>query len=289
MSIQQPNIMLLPGPGDGNGNGDGNPLHCRPGSALESISLVVTPAGDDTGRTFVPAGTQVALFGSAQIRRWFPDCTSIVSDGPIQWELFYQAVGSGQSTDITSVLQGGQTAKMTSFNACFPGIYNATLLCPVVSAAKGYTIYAGAAFNLSGTAELWVHNDFVGDTTFNNIAVHVVMIAMPDSGQVLARLDPIKVSQFVITQMSGGDGFLDSETGRLDLHLVLNISGPANGTCDVVISTEKTITPQQDPSMMTSGQRRDANGMLTLVGDAPVVGPTGTTHAWLKVNGQLNP
>jgi len=179
---------------------------------------------------------------------------------------------------------------MNSFNTGFPGIYNATIVCPVVAAATGKTIYAGSAFNLGGTAKLWVHNDLVGDRTFDgNISVHAVMIVIPGSGQVLARVDPITVSQFVITQMSGGDGFFDSATGRLDLHLILNISGPASGTSDVTISTEKTITPLQNTSLQVSGQRRDAGGKLTLVGDAPVIGPTGATHAWLQVNGQLDP
>jgi hypothetical protein len=175
---------------------------------------------------------------------------------------------------------------MNGFDAGLAGVYNVSLVCPAVAAATGKTIYAGSAANLDGSATIWVHNDALGTKKFENVAIHAVLVILPQSGQLLLRLDPIKVQQVTITEESG-DGFFDSASGRLDLHLVLNVSGPFSGTIDIVISTEKTITPPQGNPVR--GQRRDTSGHITLVGDAPIVGPPFTTHGWLEIDGNLSP
>jgi hypothetical protein len=204
----------------------------------------------------------------------------------IEWELLYQAVTTDpnqQPLPITSVLQGGPTAPMNSFHAGLPGIYNVILFSPGVAGSTGKTIYAGSGSILDGTARLWVQNQFLGTRKFEK-PIHAVLLIIPN-GQLLARVDPIQVQQSMITEMSG-NGFFDSAAGRLDLHLVLNISGQISGAIDITISTDKTITPPQEASV--SGQRREANNHISLVGDAPIVGPTGTTHGWLQVEGQLS-
>jgi hypothetical protein len=276
------NMPIGGGPGNGNGGG------CKPGVILERLSLDVNPPSDSAGQSFVAVGTHITLFGSAQVRRWFPDCTSRVTGAPIQWELFYQPVGS-QPTDVTSILQGGQSSNMNAFDAGLPGVYNLSLVCPIVAAVAGRTIYVGSVFNLDGTAKVWVKNDNpMGDIIKFEEKMHAVLIILPQNGQVLLRMNPIQTQQRVTITQELGEGFFDSTTGRLDLHLVLNASGQISGTTDITISTEKTIIPPQDNSV--SGQRRDSSGQIALVGDAPIVGPPYTTHGWIEIDdGKLTP
>jgi hypothetical protein len=157
------------GPGDGDGGG------CKPGVVLEGLSLNVSPTSDSAGPIFIAVGTHVTLFGQARVRRWFPDCTSNVSEAPIEWELFYQPVG-GLQTNVTSILQGGHTSNMSAFDAGLPGVYNVSLLCRAVVAVTGKTIFVGPAFSLDGTAKVWLQNEFVGTRKFENVAIHAVLV-----------------------------------------------------------------------------------------------------------------
>jgi hypothetical protein len=62
---------------------------------------------------------------------------------------------------------------MKTFIAGLEGIYNATIVCPLVAKATGKTIYAGSAYILDGSARLWLKADFFGTRKFDR-PIHAV-------------------------------------------------------------------------------------------------------------------
>lgn len=280
----------------GNGNGgNGNGNGCQPGAAPGPSSIRISPNLGSPDVVAVATGTDVQLVGNAVVRVWRKDCSFV--DHPcrsIVWTLYYTPPG-GSDTDATSLLLGGPQSNPNSFNAGVPGLFKVVLGCPEL-ALHGFTaaisnIYVGSSLKLdSDTTTIWVQNSFAGMKKEQNVPFHAVLVEAPQPQTVLVHVNPIIVSTITVTQQSA-NGIFDSSIGLLSLHFVGNVSGQvggfqASGTIDITLSTEGTITPP-DGSGPISGARRGGDGSVMLVGDAAIVGPPGTTHAWLQVPGTL--
>jgi hypothetical protein len=269
-----PNVPKGPGPGDPGG--------CAPGSQIDSMTLSIQPGADSSGSAFVTTGTHVELSGSATVRRWLADCTSTVHKSPIGWALSYDPAG-GTPTNVTSILLGGPPGS-TSFDAGLPGIYTVTLLCPEVATSTTSNIFVGSSLKLAGSGTVWIQNPFVGTSSFHISSFGGVLVATPPGDQVSVHLDPFEAGGAKINPESAG-GTFDSVTGLLTLNFAASISGALSGSITVTLSTETSISPPIGSAV--SGVRRDAEGAVVIVGDAPVVGPPGTTHAWIQISGTL--
>ena len=284
--------------GDGNG-GDGNGgdgQGCQPGGAPGPSSIKIKPNLGSSDVVAVATGTDVQLTGNAVARVWRKDCSFV--DRPcrsIVWTLYYTPPGGG-ATNATSLLLGGPQSNPNSFNAGVRGLFQAVLGCPEL-ALHGFTvasanIYVGPSWELDSkdTTTIWIHNSLAGMRKEQNRAFRAVFVEAPQPQRVLVQVDPISVSTITVTQQSA-DGTFDSAIGLLSLHFVGKVSGQVNGfqvsgTINITLSTEGTITPLGEPSPI-SGKRRGGDGSVTLVGDAPIDGLPGTTHAWLQVPGTL--
>lgn len=280
---------LPPGNG-GNGNG------CQPGAAPGPSSIDVRPNMGTPDVVAVATGTDVQLVGNAVVRVWRKDCSFVDhACSSIVWTLYYQPPGSG-FINATSLLVGGPQSNPNSFTAGDPGLYRIVLGCPEL-ALHGTTVAArdinvGPTWRLDSlTTTVWVDNSFAGMTRKRNVEFHAVLVEAPNLQQWLVQVDPIVVSTITVTQQSAG-GTFDSASGQLILQDFMgNISGQlggnqVSGTIDITLSTDGTITPP-DGSGSISGTRRGSDGSVTLVGDAPIDGPPGTTHAWIEVSGTL--
>jgi hypothetical protein len=246
---------------------------------------------------FVATGTHVQLVGHAKVRQWDPDCSFDDYDcRSIVWTLFYQPVNGGV-TNVTSVLLRGPQSNPNSFDAGLSGRFRIILGCPEL-ALRGSTvatrnIFVGPCLKLDSVATVvWIQNSLAGLRKWQNVEVHAVLVEAPPTDQVLLHINPITVSKIVVTQQDDGqDGTFDSTSGTLKLHFIANINGqvsgtPVSGTADIRLSTDENITPPGEPGPI-SGTRRGGDGSVVLVGNAPVDGLPGTTHAWLQVSGTL--
>jgi hypothetical protein len=273
-----PGRQLPPMNGGDGGDGGGG---CMPGTSLLDLSLVMNP---DT--LFVAVGTQVQLSGSATVRHWLPDCNHQDRAAPVVFSLSYQPIGGRTSIDLTSILADHH------FTVGFAGIYDIFLTCPLVAAVTSARLFAGPGAVLEGTATAWVNNPFLGcrkfdtDPSGNPIRFHAVIVTPPQGTQSTVQFDPIRLPNAVITQTSPGTGSFDLSAGTIEAQLHGAVQARFNGTVDTTLSTGGRTTACDNSSVSGSAI---SNHQATLVGDAPVDGPPGTTHCWLAVNANVMP
>ena len=256
-----------------------------PGTTLLELSLRMEP---DT--LFVQPGTAVQLSGSATVRHWLGDCTRHDSRAPIEWSLFYQSIDSPVSIPVTSFLVDSPESPVNQFTVGDPGTYDIVLTCPLVAATTSQRLIVGGGAVLDGTATAWVNNQFLGckkyetDPNGNPISFHAVIITALQGTQSTVSFDPISTPKATITQTRPGTGTFDPSTGTIDLQLHGFVQAVQNGTVDITLSTNAKSTTCDNSSISGSAL---SGSRATLVGDAPVNGPTGTTHCWLAVNANV--
>jgi hypothetical protein len=286
----QPDLPPRPGPGGGGGG-------CQPGAEGGAASISISPGVETSEGTFVLPGTLVQLNGSATVRLWHPDCSYTDHNcSSLLWRLTYYWDESGSesgSKDATSLLTGGPRANPNSFVADGAGRYEVTLDCLELALTNATVatanIIAEQPIYLIATATVWVQNASAETMQVPGVGVRVALATPPNSDAALVQIYPITASTIEISQRSA-DGILDFTAGLLSLHLIGNASGQVNGfqvsgTIDVTLSTRGQITPPGSGPI--SGAWNDSNGKMLLVGDAPIVGPAGTGHAWFQVSGFL--
>jgi hypothetical protein len=285
-----PPVLARPvgdGGGDGGGGNGGGP-GCQPGRVLLSFTMSATPAPPASG-SFVPLGTVIELSASAASRLWLPNCTYHDQGAPVEWQLFYQPVG-GSPGEIGSRLADDPSSNTNSFVAGQAGTYSVLCSCPAVISAPGVpgalgqTFYAGTVWSVAGTLEAWV-TSLKGTSDITGIPVTGVLIQTPD-GSAQFTMNPVAVGASTVSQTSGGGGQFDDNAGALTVSLGLHEASDYSGDISITLSTDATITPP-DGSAGIPGRRFDANGTGTLVGDAAIAGPPGTTDIWLMIDATL--
>jgi len=156
-------------------------------------------------------------------------------------------------------------------------------------------IFVGPAYKLdNGSATIWVQNQFAGVRRFRSpIAMGFGLLPRPcpQESQVFPRLASVAIPGGIVSQTSGDGVTVGAFQQKLDLHFVLQVLLTVQGqlqpgTTDITISTGHKINPPNENTQV-QGNGPANDGSVTLVGDADVVGPTGTAHCWVEISGTL--